>query len=121
MRRATIAFSSRSLALCSSCSPRWSSTAGSALRRIEPASATVLARWPSRRISKFGAGGQERRVAAADREHVAGRKRLPEQADDRLGRMLDRRPHLHLAGEHDLLGLSRADLLHRPRHGLLVV
>ena len=33
MRRATIDCSSRSLTPCSSCSPRWSSTAGSALRR----------------------------------------------------------------------------------------
>ena len=54
IRRATIAFSSRSFSLRSSCSPRWSSTAGSALRRVEPASATVLARWPSRRTSSSG-------------------------------------------------------------------
>ena len=54
IRRTTIAFSSRSLSLWSSCSPRWSSTAGSALRREEPASATVLARWPSRRTSSSG-------------------------------------------------------------------
>ena len=38
----------------SSCSPRWASTAGSALRRVEPASASVLTRWPSRRSSSSG-------------------------------------------------------------------
>ena len=54
IRRATIACSSRSLAEPSSCSPRWSSTAGSAERRIEPASATVEVRSPSRRTSSSG-------------------------------------------------------------------
>ena len=54
MRRVTIACSSRSLSLRSSASPRWSSTAGSALRRVEPASATVDARSPSRRTSSSG-------------------------------------------------------------------
>ncbi len=54
MRRITIACSSRSFSERSSCSPRWSSTAGSALRRVEPASASVLTRWPSRRTSSSG-------------------------------------------------------------------
>ena len=54
MRRATIACSARSLSERSSCSPRWSSTDGSALRRVEPASASVLARMPSRRMSSSG-------------------------------------------------------------------
>ena len=54
MRRVTIACSSRSLSERSSCSPRWSSTAGSALRRVEPASASVPARRPSRRTSSSG-------------------------------------------------------------------
>ena len=54
IRRTTISFSSRSLSLCSNCSPRWSSIAGSALRRAEPASATVEARCPSRRTSNSG-------------------------------------------------------------------
>ena len=54
MRRVTIACSSRSLAERSRRSPRWSSTAGSALRRVEPASASVAARSPSRRISSSG-------------------------------------------------------------------
>ena len=54
IRRDTISCSSRSLSLRSSCSPRWSSTAGSAERRVEPASATVCARAPSRRISSSG-------------------------------------------------------------------
>jgi hypothetical protein len=54
IRRATIACSARSLSERSSCSPRWSSTDGSALRRVDPASASVLARIPSRRISSSG-------------------------------------------------------------------
>ena len=54
IRRATISCSSRSFSERRSCSPRWSSTAGSAERRVEPASATVEARWPSRRTSSSG-------------------------------------------------------------------
>ena len=54
IRRVTIACSSRSLWELSSCSPRWASTAGSAERRVEPASATVEARRPSRRTSSSG-------------------------------------------------------------------
>ncbi len=54
IRLATIRCSSRFLALCRSCSPRWSSTAGSALRRVEPASATVAAPAPRRRIRSSG-------------------------------------------------------------------
>ena len=46
--------SSRSLAEPISCSPRCASTAGSAERRVEPASATVDARSPSRRTSSSG-------------------------------------------------------------------
>ena len=54
IRRVTISCSSRSLSERMSCSPRWSSTAGSADRRVEPASATVDARRPSRRTSSSG-------------------------------------------------------------------
>ena len=54
IRRATIACSSRFLALCISCSPRWSSTAGSALRRVEPASATHATPAPRRRTRSSG-------------------------------------------------------------------
>ncbi len=54
MRRVTMSCSSRSLPDCSSCSPRCGSTAGSAERRVEPASATVEARRPSRRTSSSG-------------------------------------------------------------------
>ena len=45
---------SGSSSLCRSCSPRWSSTAGSALRRVEPASATVATPAPRRRTSSSG-------------------------------------------------------------------
>ena len=54
MRSATIRCSRRFLSLRSSCSPRWSSTAGSELRRVEPARATVEAPAPERRISSSG-------------------------------------------------------------------
>ena len=54
MRSATIACSRRSLSLRSSCSPRWSSTAGSELRRVEPARATVETLAPERRSSSSG-------------------------------------------------------------------
>src|SRR3954468_24379543 len=54
MRSATIRCSRRSLSLRSSCSPRWSSTAGSELRRVEPARATVETLAPARRTSSSG-------------------------------------------------------------------
>ena len=54
IRRATISCSARSFAERSSCSPRWSSTAGSALRRVDPASATVAAPAPLRRTNSSG-------------------------------------------------------------------
>ena len=53
-RRTTIACSSRSFGERSIRSPRCSSTAGSALRPVEPASASVVARIPSRRMSSSG-------------------------------------------------------------------
>ena len=64
IRRTTIACSSRSLSQRSSCSPRWSSTAGSALRRVEPASATVWRALALAAHEQLGRGGDERRVAA---------------------------------------------------------
>ena len=54
IRSATIACSRRSLSLRRSCSPRWSSTAGSELRRVDPARATVETLAPERRISSSG-------------------------------------------------------------------
>jgi hypothetical protein len=54
MRRVTISCSPRSFSERRSCSPRWSSTAGSAERRVDPASASVPARQPSRRTSSSG-------------------------------------------------------------------
>ena len=54
IRLVTMACSSRSFVLWSSLSPRWSSTAGSALRLVVPARATVCARCPSRRTSSSG-------------------------------------------------------------------
>ena len=83
MRRATISCSSRTLALCSICSPRWSSTAGSALRRVDPARATVAATAPLAADQQLGAGADEGRLGRADAEAEAGREDLAEGAEDR--------------------------------------
>ena len=69
--------SSRSLSERSSCSPRWSSTAGSAERRVEPASATVEARRPSRRTSSSGEAATNAASPRAGAEHVAGARTPP--------------------------------------------
>ena len=74
IRRATIACSSRSLALCSSCSPRWSSTDGSALRRVVPASATVWARGAVAAHEQLRAGPDEGQLGRADAPAEAGRE-----------------------------------------------
>ena len=114
IRRATIAFSSRSLSLCSSCSPRWSSTAGSALRPSRPGERHGARPLALAAHQQLGAGGHERRVAAADREHVAGRERLPQHAEHRApGSWSIGRVDLDLAREHDLLELAGPDPLHR--------
>ena len=70
---------------------------------------------------QLGAGRDERAVAAADREHVAGRERLAEQAEHGAEVVVDRGVDLDLARQHDLLELAGADPLHRPRHRLLVM
>ena len=121
IRRVTIACSSRSLAERSSCSPRWSSTAGSAERRVEPASATVDARRPVAAHQQLGRGADERGVAAAGAVDVAGREARAQDAEDRGGVVRRRRVHGDLAGEHDLLERARADPLDRARDGRLVV
>ena len=121
IRRATIACSSRSLALFSSCSPRWSSTDGSALRRVVPASATVWARWPSRRTSSSGLAPTKRGLRRAHAPAVAGREQLPERAEHGAGVVIAGGVGAHLAGEHDLLELAGPDPLDRALHGLLVV
>src|ERR1044072_4915217 len=54
IRSATIRCSRRSLPLRRSCSPRWSSTAGSELRPVEPARATVETLAPERRTRTYG-------------------------------------------------------------------
>ena len=103
IRRTTMPCSSRSLALRSSCSPRWSSTAGSALRRVEPASATVAATAPERRTSSSG---------LAPRKAASG---VPKQKQKQDGKSSRRAPSMrgrvvggrrldgHLAGQHDLV------------------
>ena len=67
------------------------------------------------------AGREERRLAAADGEHVARGERLAQHADDGGGIMVDRGVDLDLARQHDLLQFARPDPLHRTRDRLLVV
>ena len=73
IRATTMRCSSRSLALCSSRSPRWSSTAGSALRRVEPASATVLSARALAAHQQLRAGADEGDVGRADAVAEAAR------------------------------------------------
>ena len=82
IRRTTISCSRRSLAERRSCSPRWSSTAGSALRRVEPASATVAAPAPVRRTSSSGLAPRKAASGEPTAEAEAGRKQLPQGAVD---------------------------------------
>ena len=119
---ATIACSSRSLSERSSCSPRWSSTAGSAERRVEPASATVWARRPSRRTSSSGEAADEGaspRPAAKTKQESEGARAA------RRGRRRRRASvaacTCDLAREHDLLEGAGADALDGARDRLLEV
>ena len=121
IRRTTIACSSRSLSERRSCSPRWSSTAGSAERRVEPASATVWARCAVAADQQLRRGGDEGGVAAAGAEDVAGLEAGAQDAEDRGGVVRRRRLDGHLAREHDLLERARADALDGARDGRLVV
>ena len=82
MRRATISCSLRFFALCSSCSPRWSSTAGSALRRVEPASATVATLAPAAAHQQLRAGAEEHGLGRADAKAEAGGKRLTQGPEE---------------------------------------
>ena len=117
----TIACSSRSLAERSSCSPRWSSTAGSALRRVEPASASVPARSPSRRTSSSGLAA--RKVDAPRPTAKTWHCGKASRSTPRTAAAVVRpgRVHLDLAGEDDLAQRAGADALDRARDGLLVV
>ena len=121
MRRVTIACSSRSLSERSSCSPRWSSTAGSALRRVEPASASVPGAQAVAAHEQLGAGGDERALAAPRAEGEARREGLAQDAEHGRGVVRARRVDLDLAREDDLVQRPGADALDRPRHRGLVV
>ena len=111
MRSETIRCSRRFLSLCRSCSPRWSSTAGSELRRVEPASATVETLAPERRTSSSGLAPMK---AASG---VPQQKQKQEENCSRIapksgGRVVGRRRgDEHLAGEDDLAHLPRVDPL----------
>ena len=106
IRRATISCSRRFLALCRSCSPRWSSTAGSALRRVEPASATVATPAPRRRTSSSGLAPRKAACGRPDAEAEARREDLPQGVEHRRRIVGRRRFDRDLAGEHDLLELA---------------
>ncbi len=60
---------------------------------------------------QLGGGGEEGTVAAADAEDEARGEALAEHPKERGGVVLARRVDVHLAGEHDLLELPRADQL----------
>ena len=111
MRRLTIACSSRSLSERRSCSPRWSSTAGSALRRVEPASASVPARSPSRRTSSSGLAAMNApspRAAQKTWHDGNASRRTPSSAGASCGAG---RVDLDLARQHDLVEGPGADAL----------
>ena len=76
--------SRRSLSLRSSCSPRWSSTAGSELRRVEPASATVATPAPRAAHQQLGAGADEGGLGrAARRSRSRSWELLAQRAEER--------------------------------------
>ena len=109
IRLATIRCSRRSLSLRSSCSPRWSSTAGSELRRVEPARATVETLAPERRTSSSGLAPMKAASGVPTAEAEAGRELLAHGAEEG-GRVVGGGgADDHLAGEHDLAHLPRAD------------
>ena len=83
MRSLTIRCSRRFLSLRRSCSPRWSSTAGSELRRVEPASATVDAPDAGAADQQLGAGAEEGRLGGALAEAEARGELLAQGAEDR--------------------------------------
>ena len=122
IRRATIACSSRSFGLCRSCSPRWSSTAGSALRRVVPASATVWARCAVAAHEQLRAGADERELRRADAPAVAGREDLAQPAEDRR-RVVRRAPRARAPRARARPSRARPPGCARPRalDGVLVV
>ena len=117
----TIRCSSRSFGLCSSRSPRWSSTAGSALRRADPASATVLTIGARAADEQLGTRADERRLGRPDAEAVAARVSRPQRVEHRAG--VERAPASDpdLTGEHHLVHLTCAHEARRLGHGPLVV
>ena len=112
MRRVTIACSSRSLSERSSCSPEVVVDGGVGARRVEPASATVLAALALAPHEQLGARGEERRVAARRRRTRSSRgtpraaRRCTAAGSCGRGAW-----HLDLAREHDLLEPPGADPL----------
>ena len=89
--------------------------------RVEPASASVVARIPSRRMSSSGLAATNAPSPRPTQKHEAGREPLAQDAEDRGGVVRRGRVDLHLAREHDLLERARADALDRARDRALVV
>src|SRR3954469_6157999 len=124
MRSATIRCSRRSLSLRSSCSPRWSSTAGAELRRGgaggvrdggvgasagragEGDGGDAGAGAPDQQL---GAGPDEGGLRGAAAEAEAGGELLAHGAEDRSGIMGGGGGDDDLAGEHDLGELAGGD------------
>ena len=83
IRSATIRCSRRSLSLRRSCSPRWSSTAGSELRRVEPARATVETLAPERRTRSSGLAPMKAASGVPQQKQKQERKLLAHRAEER--------------------------------------
>ena len=117
IRSETIRCSRRFLSLRSSCSPRWSSTAGSELRLIEPASATVETPAPERRTRSSGLAPMKAAsgVPTQKQKQEGNCSRIAPKAAAgswAAGRLDD-----DLAGDDDLAHLPRLDPLGRGGDG----
>ena len=107
--------SSRTLGLRIIASPRWSSTAGSALRPVVPARATVAATAPERRTSSSGLAPMNAASRGPEAEAEARREQLPQRAE--LARRVDRGRGLdgQLSRQDHLVDLACAYPLDRRR------
>ena len=115
IRSVTIACSRRSLSLRRSCSPRWSSTAGSELRRVEPASATVETLAPERRSSSSGLAPMNAASGVPQQKQKQEENCSPHRAEEGGRVMGGAGADQDLARQHDLRHLPRSDPLGRGR------
>ncbi len=70
---------------------------------------------------QLGAGADEGELGRADAPAVTAREHLAQRAEDGSRVVRGRRMRAHLAGEHDLLEVTRADALDRALDSVLVV